>query len=346
MYFVAQELREIMASLGFRTINDMVGQMQKLNRTNAIEHYKSSGIDIGPILFQAPEHVNKIKYNTSTQAHELEKHLDFKIIKQAHQALFRRQPTHLSMPINNMNRAVGAILSNEISKIYGAKGLPENTININFSGAAGQSFGAFATHGLSLIVDGNTNDYLGKGLSGGKIVIRVPRNCDIIAIDNIITGNVSLYGATSGKVFINGQAGERFCVRNSGAIAVVEGIGDHGCEYMTGGIAVILGKFGRNFGAGMSGGIAYILDEKNEIDSNFGGSKLNVLNIDNQEDESTLKALVKQHFEETSSKIAEELLGNWKDAVKHFKKIYPEEYRQALEKLAEEELKEKDLISV
>ncbi len=346
MYFVAQELREIMASLGFRTINDMVGQMQKLNRTNAIEHYKSSGIDIGPILFQAPENVNKIKYNTSTQAHELEKHLDFKIIKQAHQALFRRQPTHLSMPINNMNRAVGAILSNEISKIYGAKGLPENTININFSGAAGQSFGAFATHGLSLIVDGNTNDYLGKGLSGGKIVIRVPRNCDIIAKDNIITGNVSLYGATSGKVFINGQAGERFCVRNSGAIAVVEGIGDHGCEYMTGGIAVILGKFGRNFGAGMSGGIAYILDEKNEIDSNFGGSKLNVLNIDNQEDESTLKALVKQHFEETSSKIAEELLGNWKDAVKHFKKIYPEEYRQALEKLAEEELKEKDLISV
>ena len=345
MYFVAQELREIMASLGFRTVNEMVGQMHKLNRNKAIEHYKSSGIDISPILYQASEDKNKVKYNTQKQNHELEKHLDFKIIKQVHQALFRRQPTYLDLPINNMNRAVGAILSNEISQIYGAQGLPDNTINITFSGSAGQSFGAFATKGLSLIVDGNTNDYMGKGLSGGKLVIRVPETCDIVAEDNIITGNVSLYGATSGKAFINGQAGERFCVRNSGATAVVEGIGDHGCEYMTGGVAVILGKFGRNFGAGMSGGIAYILDEEDKIDDDFGGTSLNVLSVDNQKDQLVLQGLIQEHYLETSSQVARNLLDNWPKAIKRFKKIFPEEYRLALDKLAQEQNLERDLIN-
>ncbi len=345
MYFVAQELREIMASLGFRTVNEMVGQMHKLNRNKAIEHYKSSGIDISPILYQASEDKNKVKYNTQKQNHELEKHLDFKIIKQVHQALFRRQPTFLDLPINNMNRAVGAILSNEISQIYGAQGLPDNTINITFSGSAGQSFGVFATKGLSLIVDGNTNDYMGKGLSGGKLVIRVPKTCDIVAEDNIITGNVSLYGATSGKAFINGQAGERFCVRNSGATAVVEGIGDHGCEYMTGGVAVILGKFGRNFGAGMSGGIAYILDEEDKIDDDFGGTRLNVLSVDNQKDQLVLQGLVQEHYLETSSQVARNLLDNWPKAIKRFKKIFPEEYRLALDKLAQEQNLERDLIN-
>ena len=345
MYFVAQELREIMASLGFRTVDEMVGQMHKLNRNKAIEHYKSSGIDISPILYQASEDKNKVKYNTQKQNHELEKHLDFKIIKQVHQALFRRQPTYLDLPINNMNRAVGAILSNEISQIYGAQGLPDNTINITFSGSAGQSFGAFATKGLSLIVDGNTNDYMGKGLSGGKLVIRVPKTCDIVAEDNIITGNVSLYGATSGKAFINGQAGERFCVRNSGATAVVEGIGDHGCEYMTGGVAVILGKFGRNFGAGMSGGIAYILDEEDKIDDDFGGTSLNVLSVDNQKDQLVLQGLIQEHYLETSSQVARNLLDNWPKAIKRFKKIFPEEYRLALDKLAQEQNLERDLIN-
>lgn len=345
MYFVAQELREIMASLGFRTVDEMVGQMHKLNRNKAIEHYKSSGIDISPILYQASEDKNKVKYNTQKQNHELEKHLDFKIIKQVHQALFRRQPTYLDLPINNMNRAVGAILSNEISQIYGAQGLPDNTINITFSGSAGQSFGAFATKGLSLIVDGNTNDYMGKGLSGGKLVIRVPKTCDIVAEDNIITGNVSLYGATSGKAFINGQAGERFCVRNSGATAVVEGIGDHGCEYMTGGVAVILGKFGRNFGAGMSGGIAYILDEEDKIDDDFGGTSLNVLSVDNQKDQLVLQGLIQEHYLETSSQVARNLLDNWPKAIKRFKKIFPEEYRLALDKLAQEQNLERELIN-
>ncbi|MGB1410731.1 MAG: glutamate synthase subunit alpha, partial [Flavobacteriaceae bacterium] len=214
-----------------------------------------------------------------------------------------------------------------------------------FSGSAGQSFGVFATKGLSLIVDGNTNDYMGKGLSGGKLVIRVPKTCDIVAEDNIITGNVSLYGATSGKAFINGQAGERFCVRNSGATAVVEGIGDHGCEYMTGGVAVILGKFGRNFGAGMSGGIAYILDEEDKIDDDFGGSSLNVLSVDNQKDQLVLQGLIQEHYLETSSQVARNLLDNWPKAIKRFKKIFPEEYRLALDKLAQEQNLERDLIN-
>ena len=260
MYFVAQELREIMAKLGFRTIDEMVGKVEKLDRNTAIEHYKSRGIDLTPILHKVEVDADVDIFNTETQDHQLERALDFEIIDKAHPALFRKEPTVLDLKINNENRAVGAILSNEISKIYGAQGLPENTLKINFKGSAGQSFGAFATKGLTLNVIGNTNDYLGKGLSGAKITVRIPDESTIIPEENIIIGNVALYGATSGEAYINGKAGERFCVRNSGATAVVEGIGDHGCEYMTGGVAVVLGEVGRNFGAGMSGGIAYVYD--------------------------------------------------------------------------------------
>ena len=240
MYFVAQELREIMAKLGFRTVDEMVGKVEKLDRNKAIVHYKSKGIDLTPILHRVEVAEDVQLFNTSKQDHQLEKALDFEIIDKAHPALFRKEPTLLDLKINNENRAVGAILSNEISKIYGSQGLPDNTLKINFTGSAGQSFGAFATKGLTLNVIGNTNDYLGKGLSGAKLAIRVPDESTIIPEENIIIGNVALYGATSGEVYINGKAGERFCVRNSGAKAVVEGIGDHGCEYMTGGVAVIL----------------------------------------------------------------------------------------------------------
>ena len=259
MHFVAQELRGIMANLGFKTVDEMVGQVQKLNRNKTIEHYKALGIDLSPILHKVSVS-NEVKlYNTESQDHHLEKSLDFKVINKAHPALFRKEKTVLDFKITNMDRAFGAILSNEISKIYGAQGLPENTLKINFTGSAGQSFGAFATKGLTLVISGNTNDYLGKGLSGAKLIIKVPEEATIIPEQNIIIGNVALYGATGGEAYINGKAGERFCVRNSGAKAVVEGIGDHGCEYMTGGIAVILGEVGRNFGAGMSGGIAFCL---------------------------------------------------------------------------------------
>ena len=230
MYFVAQELREIMANLGFRTVDEMVGKVEKLDRNKAIQHYKSKGIDLTPILHKVEVAEGVQLFNTSNQDHQLEKALDFEIINKAHPALFRKEPTVLDLNINNENRAVGAILSNEISKIYGSQGLPDNTLKINFTGSAGQSFAAFATKGLTLNVIGNTNDYLGKGLSGAKVAIRVPDESTIVPEENIIIGNVALYGATSGEVYINGKAGERFCVRNSGATAVVEGIGDHGCS--------------------------------------------------------------------------------------------------------------------
>jgi len=291
MYFVAQELREIMASLGFRTVNEMVGQVGKLDRKRAIEHYKAAGIDLTPILHQvnAPKGVDI--YNTETQDHGLGKSIDFEIIEQAHPALFRKEKTSLDFDIINTDRAVGAILSNEISKIYGAQGLPENTLKLNFTGAAGQSFGAFATKGLTMVVNGNTNDYLGKGLSGAKIIIKVPDEATLVPEENVITGNVTLYGATAGEVYINGKAGERFCVRNSGAKAVVEGIGDHGCEYMTGGIAVILGEVGRNFGAGMSGGIAYIYDDKKTFEAHCNKEALNLDPVSDQQDKDELKSI-------------------------------------------------------
>jgi len=339
MYFVAQELREIMASLGFKTVNEMVGQVHKLNRNKAIEHYKASGIDLTPILHKIDVPEGTKLYNTTTQDHHLESHLDFQIIKQAHQALFRKQKTTLEMPITNIDRAVGAIVSNEISKIYGADGLPNDTINIDFYGSAGQSFGAFATKGLRFTVHGNTNDYLGKGLSGGKLIIRVPEQSTIVPEDNIITGNVTLYGATSGEVYINGKAGERFCVRNSGAKAVVEGIGDHGCEYMTGGVAVILGEVGRNFGAGMSGGIAYVLDKNNNFKQNCNGEDLNIDYIILKGDDSKqLRGLIQNHFEATNSPLAKRILENWETYLPKFKKVLPEEYRQALIRLENEKL--------
>lgn len=338
MYFVAEELRQIMAQLGFRTINEMVGQVQKLDRKKALEHYKAAGIDLSPILHQIDVPPRVEIHNTKKQDHALGKSIDFDIIEQAHMALFRKEKTSLDLKIENTDRAVGAILSNEISKIYGAQGLPENTLKLNFTGSAGQSFGAFATKGLSMVVNGNTNDYLGKGLSGGKIVIKVPDESTIVPEDNVITGNVTLYGATSGEVYINGKAGERFCVRNSGAKAVVEGIGDHGCEYMTGGVAVILGTTGRNFGAGMSGGIAYVFDENKEFEKNCNKESLNLEAVIETKDIKELRSLIENHYNATLSPLAQRILENWEKVLPKFIKVFPEEYRLALLRLAEEKL--------
>ncbi len=338
MYFIAQELREIMAKLGFRTVNEMVGQVQKLNRNNAIEHYKALGIDLSPILHRIPVGPDVKLYNTEHQDHHMEKSLDFEIISKAHPALFRKEKTVLDFKINNMDRTVGAILSNEISKIYGAQGLPENTLKINFTGSAGQSFGGFSTHGLTLVVSGNTNDYLGKGLSGAKLIIKVPEEATIIPEKNVIVGNVALYGATAGEAYINGKAGERFCVRNSGAKAVVEGIGDHGCEYMTGGIAVILGEVGRNFGAGMSGGVAYIYNPNNTFKKHCNLEGLNLDPVTITEDIDTLKGLIENHYNATLSPLAQRILEKWETELPKFIKVLPEEYKQALIRLEKENL--------
>jgi len=338
MYFVAQELREIMAKLGFRTVNEMVGQVQKLNRNKTIEHYKALGIDLTPILHKVRVAPDVKLYNTERQEHHMEKSLDFKIINKAHPALFRKEKTVLDFKITNMDRAFGAILSNEISKIYGAQGLPENTLKINFTGSAGQSFGAFSTFGLTLVVSGNTNDYLGKGLSGAKLIIKVPEEATIIPEKNVIIGNVALYGATAGEAYINGKAGERFCVRNSGAKAVVEGIGDHGCEYMTGGIAVILGEVGRNFGAGMSGGIAFVYDPNNTFKKQCNTEGLNLDPVTETEDIHTLKGLIENHYNATLSPLAQRILEKWERELPKFIKVLPEEYKQALLRLEKENL--------
>ena len=338
MYFVAQELREIMAQLGFRTINEMVGQVQKLDRKKALEHYKAAGIDLTPILYQVDVPKGTKFYNTQKQQHDVDKSIEFEILEKAHPALFRKEKISLDFPIHNTDRAVGAITSNEISKIYGVDGLPENTLKLTFTGSAGQSFGAFATKGLTMIVNGNTNDYLGKGLSGAKLIIKVPYKSTLKPEENVITGNVTLYGATSGEAYINGKAGERFCVRNSGAQAVVEGIGDHGCEYMTGGTAVILGEVGRNFGAGMSGGIAYIFDEKNTFRKNCNTESLNLLKVEDDNDIAELKGLIENHYNATLSPIAQRILENWEECLPKFVRVFPEEYKQALIRLEKEKL--------
>ena len=336
MYFVAQELREIMAKLGFRSVDEMVGQVDRLQRSSAVNHYKAAGLDLSPILHKVSVPEGSSLRNTEKQVDETEGAIDFEIMAKAHPALYRKEKTNLEFPISNTNRAVGAIISNEISKIYGAEGLPDNTLRVVFNGFAGQSFGAFSTSGLTLVVNGATNDYLGKGLSGAKLVIRVPHGASFASDQNTITGNVCLYGATSGEAYINGLAGERFCVRNSGAKAVVEGIGDHGCEYMTGGVVVILGKIGRNFGAGMSGGVAYLYDPNKKLADAISNDDLNLLAVESQEDKSELHQLLENHYNYTMSGKAEKLLLNWENELTHFVKVLPEEYRQALIRIENE----------
>ncbi len=338
MYFVAQELREIMAQLGFRTINEMVGQVQKLNRNKAIDHFKANGLDLSPILHKIEVRKGTKLYNTQKQEHHVNDSIEFEIIGKAHPSLFRKEKLTLHFPIHNTDRAVGAIISNEISKIYGAEGLPDNTLKLIFTGSAGQSFGAFATRGLTMVVNGNTNDYLGKGLSGAKLIIKIPEKSTLKPEENIITGNVTLYGATSGEAYINGKAGERFCVRNSGATAVVEGIGDHGCEYMTGGTAVILGEVGRNFGAGMSGGIAYVLDLNKTFEKRCNAEALNLLEVKEDQDIQHLKGLIENHYNATLSPLAQRILESWEQYLPKFIKIFPEEYKQALLRLEQEKL--------
>ena len=339
MYFVAEELRGIMAQLGFRTVDEMVGQSQKINMEDAIKNYKTKGINLSKILYKPNVPENTPLKNITTQDHNLENVIDFKILKEAKLAVEKKIKMSLSYKIKNTDRTVGTILSNEISKLYGAKGLPKDTLELNFKGAAGQSFGAFGTHGLSLIVDGNTNDYFGKGLSGAKIIVKVPKEANFKSEENIITGNVALYGATAGEAYINGIAGERFCVRNSGAQAVVEGVGDHGCEYMTGGTAIILGDIGRNFAAGMSGGTAYIYKTKNFDKRNFNTEMIEFENPSDQ-DLDLVKTLIENHFTYTSSKVAEKILNDWKKESSNFVKIMPTEYKLALEKMAKEKIDE------
>ena len=336
-YYIAEELRSIMAELGFRSMAEMVGQTHKINANKAIKHYKAKGLDLSSILHRPAEYSQMPVKNSEKQDHNLENVLDFKILKDSHRALYRKEQMTLSYPIKNTNRTVGAIVSNEISKIYGHLGLPEDTLNINFEGSAGQSFGAFGAHGLTFNLEGNTNDYLGKGLSGAKLIVKKPAKADFIAEDNIIIGNVCLFGAVNGQAYINGIAGERFAVRNSGATAVVEGVGDHCCEYMTGGTVVVLGKTGRNFAAGMSGGIAYVYDPENKFTKGLCNTETIEFEEILDEDNADLKATIEKHVLYTDSQRGRELLADWSTSINSFVKVMPTEYKRALKRLETEE---------
>ena len=335
-YYIAEELRGIMAQLGFRTLAEMVGQTHKINANKAISHYKAKGLDLSAILHRPEAYKTMPLRNTEAQDHHLNDVLDFHILKDSHRALYRKEKMTLSYPIHNTDRTVGAIVSNEISKIYGHLGLPEDTLNINFTGSAGQSFGAFGANGLTFTLEGNTNDYLGKGLSGAKLIVKKPAKATFVAEENIIVGNVCLFGAIEGQAYINGIAGERFAVRNSGAIAVVEGVGDHGCEYMTGGKVVVLGKTGRNFAAGMSGGIAYVYDPENKFTNGLCNTESIEFEPVLNEDANDLKSLIENHVRYTHSNRGKVLLTNWESSLKNFVKVMPTEYKRALKRLETE----------
>ncbi len=336
-YYVAEELRKIMAQLGFRTLAEMVGQTHKIDANKAIKHYKAKGLDLSSILHRPTAYKSMTVRNTESQDHNLENVLDFTILKDSHRALYRKEKMNLEYAIKNTNRTVGAIVSHEISKIYGHLGLPENTLNINFSGSAGQSFGAFGAHGLTFTIEGNTNDYLGKGLSGAKLIVKKPAKADFIAENNVIIGNVCLFGAVAGQAYINGIAGERFAVRNSGATAVVEGVGDHCCEYMTGGKVIVLGKTGRNFAAGMSGGVAYVYDLENKFINGLCNTETIEFEDLTEEETAELKSTIEKHVLYTDSKKGAALLADWDTSLQNFVKVMPIEYKRALERLETEE---------
>jgi glutamate synthase domain-containing protein 2/glutamate synthase domain-containing protein 1/glutamate synthase domain-containing protein 3 len=329
---VAEELREIMAGLGVRTVNEMVGRVDLLDTRKAVDHWKAKGLDLSRVLYQQrPRSEGDKLYCCEAQDHGLELALDHQLIALAQPALERQQPVEVKLPIRNSNRTVGAMLSGKIAKRYGEEGLPPGTIKIHFTGSAGQSFGAFLAKGIDIHLEGDTNDYMGKGMSGGRIVICHPADAGFVPEENIIVGNVVLYGATGGEAFIRGLAGERFCVRNSGVRAVVEGVGDHGCEYMTGGVVVVLGRTGRNFAAGMSGGIAFVNDEDGDFGIRFNPGMADLEQVTDPQDISTLRSMIEAHAQHTGSSTAKRILARWDDALPRFKKIMPRDYRRVLQ---------------
>jgi glutamate synthase (ferredoxin) len=331
MRFIAQEVRELMAQLGFRTLNNMIGRSDRLEMKQAVEHWKARGLDFSSVFFQ-PEVSPFVKhFCQELQNHELEKTMDQQmLIRLCEPALDRREAVRATLPINNSNRVVGTMLGSEVTRRFGAEGLPEDTIHLHFKGSAGQSFGAFMPNGLTFELEGDANDYFGKGLSGAKLMVYPPRGSSFAPEQNIIIGNVAFYGATSGEAYISGVAGERFCVRNSGVTAVVEGIGDHGCEYMTGGRVVVLGNTGRNFAAGMSGGIAYVLDCAGDFAARCNPEMVSLSSVTNPEDVAELKRLVQRHLDYTNSPRASTILASWDEYLPQFVKVLPKDYARVL----------------
>ncbi|HJT86344.1 MAG TPA: glutamate synthase large subunit [Bryobacteraceae bacterium] len=330
-FFIAEQVRQYMAQMGFRTFDEMVGRVDMLDARKAIEHWKAKGLDLSMLLYNPPTPSRIARRSVQAQDHGLSQALDYKLIDHARDAIENGTPVEIKVPIRNVHRTVGAMLSGEIARRYGSAGLPDDTIKFQFTGSAGQSFGAFLARGVTLELEGDANDYVGKGLSGGKLIVYPPRNSGFLPEENILIGNVVLYGATSGEAYFNGMAGERFAVRNSGATAVVEGLGDHGCEYMTNGLVVVLGKTGRNFAAGMSGGIAYVLDEQGDFEEkrcNPAGVDLEPLS--NDEDIQQLYGLIARHVALTQSPRGKWILENWEQMVPRFIKVFPHEFKRVL----------------
>ncbi|HEY0946094.1 MAG TPA: glutamate synthase large subunit [Opitutaceae bacterium] len=331
MRFIAEDLREIMAQLGFRTIEEMVGRTDRLEPRQAIAHWKAKGLDFSGILYQPEAGPDVGRYCQIKQDHGLDKSLDLTtLLGLCAPAIDRGEKVIAELPIRNVNRVVGTITSYEVTKKWGAKGLPEDTIRLQFKGSAGQSFGAFVTKGMTLSIEGDANDYFGKGLSGGKLIVHPPANASFKAEENIIIGNVALYGATGGEIYVRGMAGERFAVRNSGVNAVVEGVGDHACEYMTGGRVVVLGQTGRNFAAGMSGGVAYVLDPRGDFATRVNPQMVGVEKLEEPKEIAELRALIEKHFDYTQSARARQVLDAWDASVPQFVKIMPKDYKRML----------------
>lgn len=349
-FFVAEEARELMAKLGIRKFNDLIGRSDLLDMKKGIEHWKARGLDFSRIFALPQIPADVARYHREKQDHALEKALDNRLIELARPALERGEKVTIETPIRNINRTVGTMLSWQIAKRYGHEGLPDDTIHIRFAGSAGQSFGAFLAKGVTLDLIGDTNDYCGKGLSGGRISVQPSPKFRGEPTENIITGNVVLYGAIAGEAYFRGVAGERFAVRNSGAQAVVEGVGDHGCEYMTGGSVVVLGSTGRNFAAGMSGGIAYVLDADGEFVKRCNTSMVALESLHTEAeqeaklarelwhlgmaDEVIVRRLIENHARYTGSAQAKRILERWSEVRPKFVKVFPQEYRRALGELA------------
>ena len=331
--FIAQEVREIMAELGFKKFDDLIGRVEMLEGRQAVDHWKSQGVDVSNILYKPEVDASVAIHNVTTQdlSGDLDNALDHQLIEAAKPALENKIPVHKEFKIINTDRAVGAMLSYRISKKYGEEGLPPNTLNIKFKGSAGQSFGGFLAHGVTFDLAGDANDYVGKALSGGRVVIYPPEESTIVPEENILIGNTVLYGAVSGSAFFRGIAGERFAVRNSGAQTVVEGVGDHGCEYMTGGVVVVLGDTGRNFAAGMSGGLAFVLDRNNRFDIHCNKGLVDLEAVEEEEDIDLLKSLIEEHARRTESSVAKKVLDEWEATLPKFIKVYPRDYRRVLE---------------
>jgi glutamate synthase (NADPH) large chain len=328
--FVAEDVRELMADLGFRTVDEMVGRADRLEMRTAIEHWKAKGVDLSQILHEPDVPAGASRHAICAQDHGLERALDNELIVRAAPALERQEPVTLAMPIRNAHRTVGTMLGSEVTRRFGGAGLPDDTIAVHFTGSAGQSFGAFLPRGITLTLEGDANDFWAKGLSGGKLAVFPPRESTFASHENVIVGNVCLYGATGGEAYVRGVAGERFAVRNSGAVAVVEGVGDHGCEYMTAGRIVVIGRTGRNFAAGMSGGVAYVYDEEGIFARRCNPELVDLETLEESDDVEFVRSMLRRHVQYTNSGRAVRLLADWLEERSRFVKVIPRDYRRVL----------------